>query len=69
MPTNNTTLYFGITGGIAALILGYLAIGFHLIYLPPVLAAIVTIVLFTKKIDSLKPKKRSKAKSIFFGFF
>jgi len=66
---NNTTLYFGIFGGIFALIIGYLGIGFHLVYLPPVVAAVITIIIFTKKIDSLKPKTRTVTKYILFGFF
>jgi len=66
---NNTTLYFGITGGIVALIIGYLGIGFHFVYLPPVIAAVITIIIFTRKIDSLKPKNRTVKKYILFGFF
>lgn len=69
MHTNNTTMYFGITGGIAALTIGHIAIGIQLEYLPSAIAVMLVIILFARKIDSLKIKKRSLLNSIFFGVF
>jgi len=62
-------MYFGLTGGIVALTVGHIAIGFRLEYLPPALTVIIVILLFTRKIDSLKSRKKSILNSVFFGIF
>jgi len=61
-------LIFGIFIAVIALTLGFLNLGFYIIYIPPVLIAYFTIVFFVKNINIIREKSDFIISNVLFGF-
>jgi len=61
-------LIFGIFIVVIALTLGFLNLGFYIIYIPPVLIAYFTIVFFVKNINIIREKSDFIISNVLFGF-
>jgi len=62
------TLIFGIFIATIALILGFLDLGFYIIYIPPVLIACFTIIFFVSNINIIRKKSNFIISNVLFGF-
>ena len=61
-------LLFGIFIAVIALLLGFLNLGFYVVYMPPLLVAFFTIIFFVKNINVIREKSNYIISNILFGF-
>ena len=61
-------LLFGIFIAVISLILGFLNLGFYVIYIPPVLIAYYTVIFFVKNINIIREKSDFIISNVLFGF-
>ena len=66
--TLKNALLFGIFIAIIALTLGFLNLGFYIIYIPPVLIAYFTVIFFVKNINIIRNKSDFIISNVLFGF-
>lgn len=61
-------LLFGIFIAVVALILGFLNMGFYVVYMPPLLVAFFTVIFFVKNINVIRERSNYIISNILFGF-
>ena len=66
--TLKNALLFGIFIATIALILGFLDLGFYIIYIPPLLIAYFTVVFFINNINIIRKKSDFIISNVLFGF-
>lgn len=66
--TLKNALLFGIFIAIIALTLGFLNLGFYIIYIPPVLIAYFTVIFFINNINIIRKKSDFIVSNVLFGF-
>ena len=66
--TLKNALLFGIFIAIIALTLGFLNLGFYIIYIPPVLIAYFTVIFFVNNINIIRKKSDFIVSNVLFGF-
>ena len=66
--TLKNALLFGIFIATIVLTLGFLDLGFYIIYIPPILIAYFTIVFFVKNINIIREKSDFIISNVLFGF-
>ena len=66
--TLKNALLFGIFIAIIALTLGFLNLGFYIVYIPPVLIAYFTVIFFINNINIIRKKSDFIVSNVLFGF-
>jgi len=66
--TLKNALLFGIFIATIALILGFLDLGFYIIYIPPILIAYFTVIFFINNINIIRKKSDFIVSNVLFGF-
>ncbi len=66
--TLKNALLFGIFIATIALTLGFLDLGFYIIYIPPVLIAYFTVIFFVNNINIIRKKSDFIVSNVLFGF-
>ena len=61
-------LLFGIFIAVIALLLGFLNLGFYVVYMPPLVIAFLTIIFFVKNITVIRERSNYIVSNILFGF-
>ncbi len=66
--TLKNALLFGIFIAFIALTLGFLDLGFYIVYIPPVLIAYFTVIFFVNNINIIRKKSDFIVSNVLFGF-
>lgn len=66
--TLKNALLFGIFIAVIALTLGFLDLGFYIIYIPPILIAYFTVIFFVNNINIIRNKSDFIISNVLFGF-
>jgi hypothetical protein len=61
-------LLFGVFIAVIALLLGFLNLGFYVVYMPPIIITFFTIIFFVKNINVIREKSNYIISNFLFGF-